>query len=210
MVDFKNRQADHLKKIISDQGITKGELAYVGGVSPQSVSAWMSGASAMRDYSAYRIHEKWPEYPIEWIRGFTEAKNPEELTAEKMKQAASIGEMKNALGNCLLSLAGWSFDTYELDFDPDTTKPTYWMDDADAFITSPMLDGWWRYGSFDIENERHYITMATLQKDSKRLDLPLYAWFQLLQRQIDSFDFEIEQQIAAQSDLAYFQGFGQE
>lgn len=83
---FKSRQAERLKYVITEKGIDQQTFAKKFGFSTVSVSHWMTGQAHMREDSAELINKTWPEYPVNWLRGISDSRTPQEAFYNALSQ----------------------------------------------------------------------------------------------------------------------------
>lgn len=69
------RQGENFKTMLDELGLIQADFANVFGFSTTSVSEWCRGKSPIRIDKATKINERYPQYPIDWIRGFTPARD---------------------------------------------------------------------------------------------------------------------------------------
>ena len=78
-------QAERVKRLLDDLGISASELARQIGCSPAAVSQWASGKRLMRRWAADQIEKRYPRYSAEWLTGQTDHQNLARVLASALK-----------------------------------------------------------------------------------------------------------------------------
>lgn len=73
--EIKAKSADHLKKLIAENRLKKGEFAQSIGRSAQTVSAMVKGSGPVTERTARAINALYPDYSVEWLMGLAEYPN---------------------------------------------------------------------------------------------------------------------------------------
>lgn len=79
------KRCERLKQVIKEQGIKQTRLSEETGISQQAISAMVQGKANVTETTAEIMAEKFPQYSVEWLLGFTDYKN----NAEKFGITAS-------------------------------------------------------------------------------------------------------------------------
>lgn len=82
------KRCERLKQIIKEQGIKQTELSEETGISQQAISAMVQGKANVTETTAEIMVEKFPQYSVEWLLGFTDYKNNAEefgMTVSQMQ-----------------------------------------------------------------------------------------------------------------------------
>ena len=115
MSEITERQAEHLQSLLNELGITQAQLASELGFSTTSVNRWVKGKARMRDESAKLIHERWPEYSVEWLQGGMDKR---ELLEDIRRMQARIDADNKRLEDAVITLienARYSYEAIEKD-----------------------------------------------------------------------------------------------
>lgn len=102
MEELQQLQSARLKLLLIEQTTTQKELAERIGVSPTSVNHWVNGKVHMNDYNARLIHDAYPEYSVEYLRGYSEYRNSE---TEKRMQSVNVAGRNYRKIDCVQMLA---------------------------------------------------------------------------------------------------------
>lgn len=86
--DVHKIQAERVKRLLDDLGISASELARRIGCSPAAVSQWASGKRLMRRWAADQIENLYPRYSAEWLTGQTDHQNLARVFAATLKDIA--------------------------------------------------------------------------------------------------------------------------
>lgn len=86
--DVHKIQAERVKRLLDDLGISASELARRIGCSPAAVSQWVSGKRLMRRWAADQIENLYPRYSAEWLTGQTDHQNLARVVAATLKDIA--------------------------------------------------------------------------------------------------------------------------
>jgi len=86
--DVHKIQAERVKRLLDDLGISASELARQIGCSPAAVSQWASGKRLMRRWAADQIEKRYPLYSAEWLTGQTDHQNLARVVAATLKDIA--------------------------------------------------------------------------------------------------------------------------
>ena len=78
MREYQLRQARNLVSVLKEQHLDQKSFAEMFHFSRTSVNDWVNGKKIMSESRAKSIHDKWPQYPVDWLRGYTEARNEAE------------------------------------------------------------------------------------------------------------------------------------
>ena len=78
-------QAERVKRLLADLGISASELAREIGCSPAAVSQWATGKRLMRPDSARLIEGRYPLYSSEWLLGKTDYQSLARVVASALK-----------------------------------------------------------------------------------------------------------------------------
>lgn len=68
------KRCERLKQIIREQGIKQTKLSEETGISQQAISAMVRGKANVTETTAEIMAEKFPQYSVEWLLGFTDYK----------------------------------------------------------------------------------------------------------------------------------------
>ena len=63
------RQAQHLRIVLEEQGMSQRDLCNELGFSPTTVNRWLKGKTRIRLDSAEMIHDRFPQYEVDWLQG---------------------------------------------------------------------------------------------------------------------------------------------
>ena len=113
MEELQRLQSERLKRLLAEQGITQKELAKKLGASATSVNHWVHGKVHMNDYNASLIHELYPDYSAEWLRGYSNYPNDKE---ERLERRSEQWRKSFLLIDCfdgLMKLNGVEFELVE-------------------------------------------------------------------------------------------------
>lgn len=88
MKELQHLQSERLKRLLIERNTTQKELAEKLEVSPTSVNHWVNGKVHMNDYNANLIHAVYPEYSVEYLRGYSEYPNRQCEEAAIARKAA--------------------------------------------------------------------------------------------------------------------------
>ena len=109
------KRCERLKQIIREQGIKQTKLSEETGISQQAISAMVRGKANVTETTAEIMAEKFPQYSVEWLLGFTDYKNNAEkfgITVSQMqhegylllKGLSSFAQLKDIRADRLNSL----------------------------------------------------------------------------------------------------------
>lgn len=121
--DILNAQAEHLDELLKEKGYSQVKFAMEFEFSKSSVNEWIKGKRHMGDDAARRITRKWPEYPIDWLRGYVLGKTPKENFAKTLDKANRETEMMFEAVGCLARLNGY-----------ETNSPFYDADSIEGMV----------------------------------------------------------------------------
>lgn len=82
------KRCERLKQVIKEQGIKQTRLSEETGISQQAISAMVQGKANVTETTAAIMAEKFPQYSVEWLLGFTDYKNNTEefgITVSQMQ-----------------------------------------------------------------------------------------------------------------------------
>ena len=108
-----DRQKEHLDTVLKEKRLNQAEFADSFGFSTSSVSEWMNGKRPMSDRTARVIHERWPEYSPDWLRGYDLGRNPSDNFLETI---AASREESNMMLSAFFYLAKLNGFTVSLPF----------------------------------------------------------------------------------------------
>lgn len=86
--DIHKIQAERVKRLLDDLGISQSELARQIGCSTAAVNQWVTGKRSMRIDSARLIEDRYPMYSAEWLTGQTDQQNLARVVAATLKDIA--------------------------------------------------------------------------------------------------------------------------
>lgn len=87
------KRCERLKQVIKEQGIKQTKLSEETGISQQAISAMVQGKANVTETTAQIMAEKFPQYNVEWLLGFTDYKNNAEefgVTVSQMKHESYL------------------------------------------------------------------------------------------------------------------------
>lgn len=157
MEDLQQLQSERLKRLLAEQNISQKDLAEKLGVSPTSVNHWVNGKVHMNDYNASLIHDVYPEYSVEYLRGYSEYPNETEAMRDRLRRHderffTELGCIEN-----LLKLSGVTVEYFSQLSDDESE----WVivADGETFTTSV-----------------HFNEFAKLARDEQTLVLTMAQW----------------------------------
>lgn len=112
MEELQQLQSARLKRLLTDQNIYQKDLAEMLGVSPTSVNHWVNGKVHMSDYNASLIHDAYPEYSVEYLRGYSEYPNETEAMRDRQKRHGERFFTELECIESLLKLGGVSVEYF--------------------------------------------------------------------------------------------------
>lgn len=119
MSELKSQQAKNLKFIFANEGISQKEFAKKIGVSVATVSKWAKGHTVISNRHVEKIHQEYPDYSVEYLRGESEFFNPdEEAFNNAMAAAEEMLDVETFVNKyCLCSIERFSLgETYSILF----------------------------------------------------------------------------------------------
>lgn len=87
------KRCERLKQIIKEQGIKQTKLSEETGISQQAISAMVQGKANVTETTAEIMAEKFPQYSVKWLLGFTDYKNNAEefrITISRMQHEGDL------------------------------------------------------------------------------------------------------------------------
>ena len=139
MEELQQLQAERLNRLLVEQNISQKDLAERIKVSPTSVNHWVNGKVHMNDYNASLIHDAYPQYSAEWLRGYSEY--PNEIEAIRANKEKSLERFFDEL-DCvegLLKLNGATV-TYFSKLSENTDEWTIEFDNGEKYTTTIHSD----------------------------------------------------------------------
>ena len=134
MQELQQLQSMRLKRLLADQNTSQKELAEKLGVSPTSVNHWVNGKVHMNDYNARLIHDAYPEYSVEFLRGYSEYPNETEAMRDRRKRHDERFFTELDCVETLLKLGGVTVE-YFSQLSDDESEVTI-VADGETFTTS--------------------------------------------------------------------------
>lgn len=165
-MNLKQRQAEHLKMMLTEQGMTQEQFAHYFEFSTVSVSHWCNGKTPISNKKAEKISAEWSDYSPEWIKGHVEFKNQDEEINYAISKSWEDKKARDLLLHSLVRLGGLEIETP--DYEPNAEKLSQAMQ---------------RY---------IFLRGATLKKDGKVYNLSQEEEKLLLEKVTDYFLFELE------------------
>lgn len=180
MADLKQQQAANFKTLLDElksEGKIKSQEDFANkvGVTSVTVANWKSGKHQIDETNAETINALFPQYPISWVMGRTDARNQYEKMALSLIDAWDRKEVRELLLDCLAYLNGWKVE-----------KPDYTHDKMTAANIK-------KHSAHYIEEaaKEQFEHYADLVRGEERIPLSLMERQSLITKMVDLFEFEI-------------------
>lgn len=130
MKDATTLQVEHLRQLLKEQGLYQYELAAVLGTTEVTVSRWATGHQPIAKKNAQKIHERWPEYRVEWLLGLVEENDPLALPLKELGAKMDRFERIDAAVRTLVRDSGHQLGEIESDryFESDSGERVHASD----------------------------------------------------------------------------------
>ena len=106
--ELKAKTASHLKQLLAETGIKKGEFARSIGRSAQTVSAMVKGSGPVTERTARAINDLYPDYSVEWLMGLAEYPNALAESVATIDQSKRDTALLNEGFRALAALMGYT------------------------------------------------------------------------------------------------------
>lgn len=92
-VEINLKRCERLKELIRETGIKQNQLAADTKISQQAISAMVQGKANVTETTAQLISEKFPQYSVEWLMGFSDYKNNAEQFCDTISRAQEKADL---------------------------------------------------------------------------------------------------------------------
>lgn len=99
---------ERLKTLCKEQEITQAQLAKEIFLSQQTISKIVKGHSSLTEETARRINEKYPQYPFEWLMGYSDYRTALELLVQTASQTQKEAELLMVGLRAFAKLSGYT------------------------------------------------------------------------------------------------------
>ena len=125
MQSFTVSQAAHINEVLVEQKKTQEAFANLIGCSPVSVNHWRNGKKPISERCARKINAVYPQYPVDWLRGFTEARSDsEQLEIEWLEARNDYMNLEKSV--LILATVGNGFEVASPFSDESFEGDRYW------------------------------------------------------------------------------------
>ena len=123
----------HMEIMLKELGMTPEQVANTiiektgGTFSPTNIHTWRRGKGDMTLSKARQINEAFPQFPVDWLRGFTEARTKEEFFEENWRKEYERGtSLFEAV--CTLAIEGGGFAIGKPKYEIADGWPTFYFE----------------------------------------------------------------------------------